>query len=105
MAKPYTSTFHARRLPWWLSLGAAVLVVLHLVIMWLYWEDVIPTLAWKEVSIFDLDTEESFGTWFSALLLLMAGRFLWLQRGALRERGERGVLGGRCSPSASTSSR
>ena len=93
MQEPYTTTLYPRRLPWGLALGAALLLLLHLVVMWLYFEDVLPALRWAEVSIFDLDTEESFGTWFSAVLLLIAGRLLWLQRGALRQRGERRVLG------------
>lgn len=93
MLDGYTSTYFARRLTRWLVAVAAALLVLHLLVMWVYWEDVIPSLAWEEVSIFDLDTEESIGTWFSAVLLLMAGRFLWLQRGALRRHGERDVLG------------
>lgn len=93
MQEPYTTTLCPRRLPWGLALGAALLLLLHLVVMWLYFEDVLPALRWAEVSIFDLDTEEGFGTWFSAVLLLIAGRLLWLQRGALRQRGERRVLG------------
>jgi len=42
-----------------------------------------------QVAIFDLDEEESFGTWFSAMILLFAALLFFAQAGACRRLGER----------------
>lgn len=96
MREPYLQTFSARGLPILCAKIGALLVALHLVVMTIYWRDVIPPesydLHWWQVAVFDLDTEESFGTWFSAILLLVAGRFLWLQARQARAAGQGWVV-------------
>ncbi len=57
-----------------LALIAAGLGVAHVVAMLLYYGDFVDDYV--HVSFFDLDEEESFGTWFSAVILLYAGRIL-----------------------------
>lgn len=60
---------------------AVALVVVHLIAMQLNFN---PEIGLKQylgfhywhLAIFDLDEEESFGTWFSAVILLYAGRLL-----------------------------
>jgi hypothetical protein len=45
-------------------------------------------LEYWHLSIFDLDEEESFGTWFSSGILLIAGQLLWAKSRQLRTAGE-----------------
>ncbi len=79
----FASRYHALRLPLWIGLVGAVLVLLHIVLMWLYFSQRDLTdderIRWYMVSIFDLDSEESFGTYFSAVSLLFIGRLVWHQ--------------------------
>ncbi len=55
--------------------AAALLMLLHVVAVTLYFGDLIECRYWQ-ISIFDLDEEESFGTWFSSMILLFSGRLL-----------------------------
>ena len=65
------------------ALVAAGLAVAHVIVMFLHYRGFIGYEDWVHVAFFDLDEEESFGTWFSAVLLLYAGRLLlWQARSA-----------------------
>ena len=59
-----------------LALIAAGLAVAHVIVMFLYYREYIGYKDWVHVAFFDLDEEESFGTWLSAVMLLYAGRLL-----------------------------
>lgn len=52
---------------------AGALAVTHAIVMVLWFTDVLPVDRWLYIAIFDLDEEESIGTWFSTLLLFVAG--------------------------------
>jgi hypothetical protein len=52
---------------------AVGLTVLHVFCMIAWYEDLFPIDDWLYISFFDLDEEESLGTWFSALILFFAG--------------------------------
>ena len=79
----FRSRYHALNLPLWIGLIAVVLVLLHILRMHLFHKyDHLPKSApdrirWYLVSVFDLGEEESFGTYFSAVLLLFIGRIAW----------------------------
>ena len=79
----FASRYHALRLPLWIGLVGVVLVLLHIGLMWLYFSTRenpdADRIRWYMVSIFDLDSEESFGTYFSAVSLLFIGRLVWHQ--------------------------
>jgi len=77
-----------------LSLIAGVLIVAHVASMQLIFNDDLGMrdrtgLEYWHLSIFDLDEEESFGTWFSSVALLLAGALLLVQARALRGRADR----------------
>ncbi len=59
-----------------LALIAAGLAVAHVIVVFLYYREFIGYDDWVHVAFFDLDEEESFGTWFSVVILLYAGRLL-----------------------------
>ncbi len=59
-----------------LALLAAGLAAAHVIVMFLYYRESIGLDDWVHGAFFDLDEEESFGTWFSAVILLYAGRLL-----------------------------
>ena len=71
----------------------AALVVAHVIAMQIIFN---PALELKEdfgleywhLAIFDLDEEESFGTWFSAVMLLAASILLFYQASLIRVRGD-----------------
>jgi hypothetical protein len=69
----------ARSIGKWLLLIAATLTVLHITVMLLWFNDFLPFDDWWHIAFFDLDEEESIGTWFSTLILLAAGQLLLLQ--------------------------
>jgi hypothetical protein len=83
----------ARTLPLRLGVCIAVLVLVHVVAMTLYAEGTLSrwfgegVRRWH-VGIFDLDTEAGFGTWFSAVLLLLVGRLLLHRARSLRGAGD-----------------
>ena len=56
----------------WIALG---LTVMHIACMVAWYKDMLPFDDWLYISFFDLDEEESLGTWFSTLILFFAGLF------------------------------
>lgn len=52
---------------------AGALAVTHAIVMVLWFTDTLPVDRWLYIAVFDLDEEESVGTWFSTLLLFVAG--------------------------------
>ena len=77
------------RVALYLGLIAGVLAVVHIVAMQIIFNDNMGLadrwgLEYWHLSIFDLDEEESFGTWFSVVILLIAGRLLLAQARILR---------------------
>ena len=67
------------------------LVIVHILAVLFYFGDFVDTdqfgVKYWHISIFDLDEEESFGTWFSALILLYAGQLLWKRAKRIQETG------------------
>lgn len=53
----------------WLAVG---LTLAHVVSVVAWYKDLLPTDEWLYISFFDLDEEESLGTWFSTIILLLA---------------------------------
>ena len=77
-----------------LAAVAGCLVVLHVVAMQIYFNEDLGfsdsgRLQYWHVSALDLDEEESFGTWFSAVTLLMTGQLLLLHAATVRQAGDR----------------
>ena len=66
---PVDASSTARRLLW----IAGALALTHAIVMVLWFTDVLPVDRWLYIAVFDLDEEESIGTWFSTLLLFGAG--------------------------------
>lgn len=77
MAEHFHLTYSTRRLSLQLASIIALLSVCHVMVMVIHYE--IERLPWLLRELFDLDEEQSFGTWFSAVILLFAGRLLLLQ--------------------------
>ena len=71
-----------------LALVAAGLAIAHVIVMFLHYRGFIGYDDWVHVAFFDLDEEESFGTWFSAVLLLYAGRLLLRQARSADAQGD-----------------
>ena len=69
----------ARRVGLFLFWIAAGLVLAHIVSVVVWYRDLLPIEEWLYISFFDLDEEESLGTWFSALILFGAGQLALLQ--------------------------
>lgn len=90
---PTRSTLRPGRVALGLSLIAVALVVVHVLAMQAIFNDDLGLgerwgLEYWHLSIFDLDEEASFGTWFSAVILLFAGRLLLDERKARRALGD-----------------
>jgi hypothetical protein len=77
----------ARALPRALAAGAAALVLLHVAVMLVHYR--VAEIPWLIRSLFDLDEEQSFGTWFSVALLLLAACLLHLHARERRAAGDR----------------
>ena len=60
----------------WIAVG---LTIMHVVCMVGWYQDLLPIDDWLYISFFDLDEEESLGTWFSTLILFIAGLFSLFQ--------------------------
>jgi hypothetical protein len=58
---------------------AACLVAAHILSVLMWYRDLLPIDDWLYISFFDLDEEESLGTWFSTLILFAAGQLTLLQ--------------------------
>lgn len=69
-----------------LSLVAAVLVVLHMVMWTVYFKTSILDNEGHWISLLDLDTEASLGTWYSSILLFLGGALTLIQVAGRRER-------------------
>jgi len=90
---PTTYSLRAERVAFALGAVMVVLVVVHVLAMQAYFN---PALGWQErfgfhywqLAFFDLDEEESFGTWFSSGILMMAAVLLAHQARVLRAEGE-----------------
>lgn len=65
------------------------LTAIHATTMVLWFNDLLPADQWWHIALFDLDEEESFGTWYSALILLIAGQLCLIQSWLEREGAER----------------
>jgi len=78
MSAELTVNFRARRVATILFYAAAALTVAHCLSVIAWYEDLLPIDDWLYYSFFDLDEEESIGTWFSALILFGAGQLSWL---------------------------
>ncbi len=61
------------RILWWII---AVLVLIHIVLQAIHYY--VHELPWLLREIFDMDEEESFSTWFSAVYLLISSALLFL---------------------------
>ena len=72
---------------------ASGLTVLHVVAMLSWYLDLFPIDDWLYISFFDLDEEESIGTWFSALLLFLASALSALQAMKTSRSGQGGTVG------------
>ena len=62
----------AHKLAFTLFLVAISLTALHVTAMLVWHLDLLPVDNWIYFSFFDLDEEESIGTWFSTLILFAA---------------------------------
>jgi len=89
MSAHITHTLDPRRTGLTLSAITMLLVVAHVVTVTAYFGDYIEGRYWQ-ISIFDLDCEESFGTWFSSGILFLAGQLLLEQaRRVVNDRTQR----------------
>jgi len=64
------------------------LTLLHIAAMLIWYWDLLENKRWLYFEFFDLDEEESFGTWFSTLILLAAGRLTLLQSRAVASQSQ-----------------
>lgn len=93
MTNPPGYALRAEQVAFALTTIMAVLTVVHVIAMQANFNE---ALGLKErfgfkywhVAIFDLDEEESFGTWFSAVILLIAAALLVYQARVLRAKGD-----------------
>lgn len=74
MTTSITTQYNARRLSRELGYGIAALVLCHVWVMVMHYE--YQELPWLLRQLFDLDEEQSLGTWFSAVILLFPGYLL-----------------------------
>ncbi len=74
----------ASRITVLLASAGTGLVLAHIAAMIAWYQDLLPIDDWLYYSFFDLDEEESLGTWFSALILVIAGQLCWLQARLLK---------------------
>lgn len=66
-------SIEASRIGRFLLWVAAGLTLLHIICMVGWYKDLLPVDDWLYISFFDLDEEEALGTWFSTLILFLAG--------------------------------
>jgi len=86
--------FHPARTAAWLAAVMLLLIVCHLLALQANFNEdlgIKRTLGFEywQIAIFDLDEEESFGTWFSSMLLLFAAILFFDRAGAARARSDR----------------
>lgn len=87
-----TYSIRADKVVFTLGVITTVLIVLHVLAMQAYFNGAIGLeerfgLRYWHVSTLDLDAEESFGTWFSSGMLLMASVFMFHHCRVLRAQG------------------
>ncbi|MDA1194656.1 MAG: hypothetical protein O2894_05680 [Planctomycetota bacterium] len=94
-AYTFVNAYDARTLPLKLALLVCVIVFVHITAMFLYFQIALEKydgdpdrLRWFMVRHFDLDTETSFGTYYSAIALLFVGRLLWHHAKRVKRAGE-----------------
>lgn len=68
---------------------AVALTLIHIATVIIWYEDLLPIDDWLYISFFDLDEEESLGTWFSSLILLLASLLSLFQARAHATAGQR----------------
>lgn len=73
MSERFRISLSTRRFTIALTIVAAVLVVLHVVMWTTYFKTTWLDNEGEWISLLDLDTEPAFGTWFSTSMLLLAG--------------------------------
>jgi len=71
----------------WLGLVATALLAIHVILQWAHymWRP----LPWLLIRLFDVDAEDSFPTWYSAVLLLFAAVLLLVIGTQARQAGSR----------------
>jgi len=84
LPSPDSATTWLGRLPYRLAIAVIVLCVMHLLVMLVHYE--LMEIDWLIRSMFDLDEEQSFGTWFSSLILLFAAIILLVHAQNVRRR-------------------
>lgn len=91
----FVTQYGATTLPFKLALVVCGLVFAHIAAMVYYHEVAIAKfyddpdrVRWFMVEMWDLDTEASFGTFYSALALLFIGRLLWHHAKHVKRAGE-----------------
>lgn len=89
MTTTHVIPVNVRAVSWCLLTTALILTLLHVIAMLVWYLDLLPLDDWLYISFFDLDEEESIGTWFSTLLLFMAGLLSLLQARFLQGSGDR----------------
>lgn len=77
------TTWSAGRIPLKLTVVMLILAAAHIAVMIVHYTMV--ELPWLFRELFDLDEEQSFGTWFTVVILLFAARLLLLQGRRLRQ--------------------
>ena len=94
-AYTFVTRYSATTLPYKLALVVCTIVFAHIAAMVYYHEVAIAKfyddpdrVRWYMVEMFDLDTESSFGTYYSSMALLFIGRILWHHARATQKRGE-----------------
>jgi hypothetical protein len=88
-----TYSLHAERVAFTLMAVLAVLVIVHVLAMQANFNDALGLkekfgFHYWQIAFFDLDEEESFGTWFNSGLLLIAAVLLMHRARVLRAQGE-----------------
>jgi len=94
MTVPLKFTLDARRTGTLLVCAMLVLLAAHVLAMQANFNAALGIkqaldFEYWQIAIFDLDEEESFGTWFSAANLFFAALLFFYQAGLCRARGER----------------
>lgn len=91
----FVTRYSATTLPYKLALVVCTLVFAHIAAMVYYHEVAIgkfhddpDRVRWYMLEMFDLDTEASFGTYYSSMALLFIGRILWHHAKITKQRGE-----------------
>lgn len=76
-------SLYPRRIAWQLFAVIVLLCLIHVLVMGIFYAGLFDFkqdygLLYWQITIFDLDEEESFGTWFNAIILLFAALLLYI---------------------------